>query len=286
MKKIFVPLFILLALAGKSQDESSLLWEIKGNGLPQSSYLFGTIHIIPKKTYFFTPVMREKFNSCKALALEIDISDLSFKDKIELSTQAFLENGQTLQKLMGDSAYYIFKTFLTDSLGLSETKVDNRFNKMQPFFVNSLLLKDYLGKVKFYEKELTKYARKNNMSMHGLETVEFQMSLIEKIPLEEQAHYFLDIQSMAQFDSLLTIYISQDLDELYEYSMQMDDISAGDSLFLNDFIYARNNDWIPKIEELIKEQPVFIAVGALHLPGEQGVVALLRKKGYKLTPLR
>jgi uncharacterized protein YbaP (TraB family) len=285
MKKFFVALFILFVISGKSQDQSSLLWEISGNGLPQSSYLFGTIHIIPKKAYFFTPLMHERFKSCKTLALEIDISDLSLRDKINLSSQAFLTDGQTLQMLMGDSAYYTFKTYLTDSLGMSETKIDKRYNKMQPFFVNSLLLKDYLGKVKFYEKELAKYARKNNLSMYGLETIDFQMSLIKKIPLEEQIDYFLDVQSMTLFDSLLAIYKSQDLDKLYEFSMQMDDNTPGDSLFFNDFIYHRNHDWIPKIEEMIKEQPVFIAVGALHLPGKKGVIELLRQKGYIVKPV-
>ena len=68
--------------------------------------------------------------------------------------------------------------------------------------------------------------------------------------------------------------------------MEVDNSTSADSLFLEDFLFARNRDWIPKIEEIIRQQPSFIAVGALHLAGDEGLITMLRKQGYTIEPVK
>ena len=286
MKKILFLFVLAFSITCFAQSESSLLWEISGNELDKPSYLFGTIHIIPKKDYFFTDAMEDKFKRCELLVTEIDMASLSFADKLKLSMKIFLEDGQTLESLMGREKYHSFKGYLVDSIGIKESKIDKRYNKVKPFFVMTFILKDYLGKVKFYEQELAKYSKKEGMTTGGLETVDYQFSLIEKIPMDDQVEYFLDLSSLHEFDSLLSIYKTQDISKLYTFSLETEDYGEYDSIFMNDFLYTRNENWIPQIESIIKKQPAFIAVGALHLPGENGIIELLRRKGYTIKPVK
>ena len=74
-----------------------------------------------------------------------------------------------------------------------------------------------------------------------------------------------------------------DLDGLYEMLIEAEDMTEAEKFLLVD---ERNRDWLPKIEEKIKQEACFIAVGALHLPGNDGLINLLRKAGYKVKPLK
>ena len=86
------------------------------------------------------------------------------------------------------------------------------------------------------------------------------------------------IQSQA---TLLNHYLSKDLKSLYEFSESMPK-DFGDSDFL---LKDRNEKWVQVIPELMRKQSQFIAVGALHLPGPDGVISLLQKQGYTVKPV-
>jgi uncharacterized protein len=283
MKTILIASLICITSIAFTQNKSSLLWEISGNGLTQPSYLFGTIHIIPKKQFFFTPAMKESFNSCEKLVMEIDNSSVTLKQQIEIGMKALLSDGQTLKGIMGDSAYTAFISYAIDSLNIKEKKT-RKYNKLKPFYVTGLVLMDYIGKSKGYEKQLTKYAKRNKMEIDALESIEFQMNLVEKLPLENQAELFLDLSSLREFDQLVNIYVKQDLDAMYKMSNESYSDEEAE-FFVDAFINDRNADWIPKIEKFASKQATFIAVGALHLPGEKGVIELLRSKGYSMKPI-
>ncbi len=283
MKALFIVALTLISSWAFTQEKSSLLWEVSKDGIEQPSYLFGTIHMIAKKDFFFTDVMRDKFNSCDKLVLEIDMSTLSLKQQIEIGKKAILNNGQTLQSLMGDSAYHAFFSYVIDSLNIKEKKT-RKYNRLKPFYITGLLLKDYVGKIRSYETQLTKYSKKQKMELGALETIAFQMSLVDELSLKDQAELFLDAKSVKEFDDLVQMYIHQDLNAMYESSNESYD-SEQYNFFVESFINKRNNNWIPLIEDLVKTQATFIAVGALHLPGEKGVIALLRSQGYTVTPV-
>jgi uncharacterized protein YbaP (TraB family) len=186
---------------------------------------------------------------------------------------------------MGEENYLVFRQFLTDSLGIKGKKVDNQYNRIKPFYLTSLILKEKIGKFRIYEMELAKLAKKKKMKIGSLETLDFQMSLVEAIPLEKQAELFLNIQSVQEYDSLLTHYLVQDLDGLLRYSeKELNQEEYRD--FNRAFVVNRNNNWIPLMTGMMQEKPIFFAVGALHLPGEDGILNLLRKQGYTVEPVR
>jgi len=276
---------VLFSVSLKSQNSSSLLWEISGNGLKQPSYLFGTIHIIPKSDYFFTDEMKQAFDSCKALVLEADMFSISLSEKIKMVNKVLIPDGKTLEQYMDSNEYAYFKQVLKDSLGISGKKVDKKYARIKPFFLTALLLQEFVGKTKTYEQELFNDSKKNDMSLLGLETIEFQLSLAEEIPFGEQLTELTDMNQYRSYSTMVALYKRQDLDGLHKMSIEEYKTPA-EKEFLDLFLTKRNSDWIPKIEKMINEQPCFIAVGALHLPGETGVIELLKKEGFTVNPVK
>lgn len=258
--------------------ENTLLWEISGNGLESPSYLFGTIHLIPKKDYFFTNIMKEKFKSCKTLALEIDIN-IPLSEQIKIAKKVILPSGKTLKDYMSDEEFFTIQSYILDTLKIKESKF-KQVQKIQPFYGSAIILNELLGKTEVYEKKLSKAAKKNKMTVTALETIEYQMSIIEKISIEEQVKMMyvdgFDKNPLTEFNKLLDTYKTQNLTALRELMLAENEMEN----FEQDFLITRNQNWIPKIKELAKQQSSFIAVGAGHLVGKNGLIALLRDEGF------
>ncbi len=288
MKKIILflslILFTTILQAQKDTTENSLLWEISGNGIEKPSYIFGTIHLIPKNDYFFTDVMKEKFNTCEKLLLETDIN-LSLAEQINVAKQIMLPPGKTLYDYISKKDSVKFKNYLTDTLKISKSTY-NKILKVKPLFGSSLIISELVGKTKTYEQELNKQAKKNRMKVSGLETLQFQMNLVNDISIEDQIKMLFDGElsenPLETYNEMVEVYKKQDLNKLKEL-IDADDSTAklGDK-FLSD----RNKDWISEIEKSVTEAPVFIAVGAGHLAGNNGILNLLKEKGYELKPVK
>jgi len=283
---VIAALFFALSLQAQSinNNEKSLLWEISGNGLEKPSYIFGTMHLVPKDDYFFTDKMKEKFETCEKLILEIDIN-IPLKKQIEIVKQVLLPKGKLLSDYMTAEEFDKFQSYILDTLKIKKTTF-KKINKIKPLLGSSLIINELAGKTKAYEQELNKLAKKNKMSVEGLETMEFQMGLINKISIEEQIKMMAEDDMtgnpMDAYNVMLEAYKKQDLFTL-KTLMDADDSMTG---IEDDFLNNRNKDWIPKIEKLAKKSSVFIAVGAGHLPGDDGVLYLLKEKGYSVKAVK
>jgi len=76
-------------------------------------------------------------------------------------------------------------------------------------------------------------------------------------------------------------YLNQDIESLYHTFAE-----SPTGAYQKEILDDRNRAWIPKIEEMMGYEPIFVAAGAMHLAGENGVIELLRKQGYSLTPVQ
>jgi hypothetical protein len=161
---------------------------------------------------------------------------------------------------------------------------------MKPFFLSSQLMQMELIQDMPMALDLyfLDYARKQNKICLGIEAFSDQIGAIDALSVEQQAQMLLEgladtssLMSMNQFEDLLNAYISQDIDSLYTLS---NDTSMPPE-FNEYFLVKRNKKMAKRIAKFSKKQATFNAIGAAHLPGEKGVIALLRKKGYTLTPV-
>ena len=270
-----------LILFFSTQLFSQLLWEISGNGLKQKSYLYGTLHVAPAKEFYLNPNVNKIMKSCDVLALEIVVK---LKDAIAMAPMMVLENGKNMQDYLSPEEYARFKDYCLNTVKMKEKKF-RRYERLKPFFVSSDLLIQQLGKIKSVEKELEKMAKKNKMSVLGLETIEVQMQTIGSMTVEDGYKQLMrDLGTeMTEFRKLFTEYKKENLTALLDMMAKSDADTPG---FTEAFLNVRNRNWIPVIENLIKDKSSFIAVGAAYLPGEEGVINLLKKQGYELKAIR
>lgn len=271
--------------AATKDIDNSLLWEITGNGLKKPSYLFGTIHMIGKEDYFLTDVMKEKFNATEQLALEIDMDNL-LGTMMSMISGMMMKDGTTLKDLLTKEEYAKLEKHITEKIGLPMMMLD----RMKPMLVSTLLSEGAIeGDVVSYEAEFLQMAKTKNMETLGLETAEYQLSIFDSIPYKAQAKMLVEAldgegdMGEDMFNEMVKYYKAQDLNALYKIiSQESEDFGDYQDLLLNN----RNRNWIPVIGKYAKDKPTFFAVGAGHLPGEVGVINLLRKAGYTVKAIR
>jgi uncharacterized protein YbaP (TraB family) len=278
MKKIC---FAFLLLTSFSQAQ--LLYQISGNGLSAVSYLYGTIHMLPKDQFELSNSLKRAFDASATLAMEVDLN-MSGAEKIALAQKVLLPEGKTLKDFMAEQDYLQLKMYCMDSLDWSESKFD-RNSKLKPMFFSSMLIQESMRNMASYEMEFNKMAKKKRKNVMGLETIDFQLGLFDQLPMETQVEmlnkdYNSDLQT---FDTLLACYLQEDLDKL---NVLMNAETAAYPEFNELLLVNRNKSWINPMGIQMRKESTFFAVGAGHLGGAQGVIALLREAGYTVTAIK
>ncbi len=281
--RIAFAVFPFFPFVAYGQDSGpSLLWEISGNGLEKKSYLFGTIHLFCPGDFTIGDSLKSRLQASEKLVLEIDMTDPELMPA--LMQGMMMKDGATLRGLLSGPEYERIHTFFADSVGFNIAP----FAGSKPYLLTSLLYSYALQcPQQSVEEQLTIMAGEKGIRVAGLETPQEQTALFDLIPYRKQAEMVLrmiDSIHIAQkeFRELTDLYKSQDIQKLYEYvSKSESDFSGFENILLAD----RNRKWISRIEKLLSDASSFIAVGAAHLGGEEGLVRLLRDEGYKVSPV-
>lgn len=264
----------------KAAIENALLWKIEENGI-QTSYLFGTLHILSKSDFNLSEKTLEAFKTADQIVMELDMDNPGMQ--MEIMQHVDMKDGTTLDQLLSEEDYQKLDKAFQASYGTGV----QYFNKWKPFMASALLMKNYIdGESASYEGTFVELAKEQNKELLGLETPEEQLSVFDQIPYAVQAKDLAEMlnneeKTRKMYASMIELYKAQDLKGLsdlmntyYKDAKQME-------LLLD----SRNESWIPKIGEFAKDKGTFFAVGAGHLPGKMGVVELLKKEGYTLTPI-
>lgn len=282
MIKNFLALFLsVLGIPGLKAQEKSLLWEISGKEIQSPSYLYGTIHLVCEQDLNISPGIINAVKSSKVIYLEIDIDDPEMYTK--MAPHMMLHGDTTLQMLFGDD-YPKVSRFFSENVSINLEQV----KKFRPFSIMSLIISKLANckKTTSYENIFSEMAKQQHKNVEGLETVESQLEMLNSIPDSSYCRQILATieelpKQKASFSRLLDAYKKQDIDALYQLGMESPDMKGFEDILLT----RRNKNWIPVIEEITKSQSAFIAVGAMHLGGPQGVIRLLREAGYTVNPV-
>ena len=276
----FVISFIVF-IANGQETENSLLWKIEGDSI-KTAYLFGTIHILPQKDFKIAPKVQKAFNASNELVLELDMDDPNFfKEAMQYSS---LKEGESLTSYMDEKEHAILDSFLIENLKVGIAQ----FSKVKPMMLMSSLLTSFVGEqVASYEFTLISMSKKNNMEVKGLELLATQMAALDSQSYEKQIDDLVELvenydDANTTYKELVAFYKKEDIQAIYTKSKVYFNNSAELEEKLLD---ERNRNWIPEMTKLSKENNVFFAVGAAHLGGNQGLINLLKKKGYKVTPI-
>ena len=267
--------------------ENSIFWEVRGKDLSKPSYLFGTFHLMGSNYVDSLDHVSEKFLESKTIVGEI-LLDSTLTMKMMLAAR-MIDN--SLDKLLTAEEYDATAAWLKELSGYDLSM----FNGMNPMtiqiFLMTMLQQKYFPLSGPTDVPMDMYfqsqAKKAGKKLVGLETFETQMNaLFEQFSPERQAEMLTKFvnekeKALQEIKSMNKSYRNGNLRDLEKMlSEQTYTLTEFEVLLDN-----RNRKWMETLPELMKEQSTFVAVGALHLSGENGLVTLFRKAGYKVTPI-
>lgn len=298
-------------------QKDGMLWEISGNGLSHKSYLFGTMHGDGhnyKLEEIFTafPQLREILGNVSCIYLEQskDFNDSAVVADCVASASIFvkadeandynaLPQGESYRGLYDSKE----KFRLVDNFFCEKMRRSSYTQFKPAYWVERLRLNRMKGSAKAVSVDdcLYHYALQKNIKVSGLETYEESArTLVEATrdsaeylkSLKDQAADLYDVivqmEKVAQMEkvsasiSSYEMYLSGDLEKLYTKNLSF----IPNEVYKQKMGAERNNRWLRKIEDILKDRTCLIAVGAMHLPGDKGLIALLRDKGYNVQPAR
>jgi uncharacterized protein YbaP (TraB family) len=265
-------------------EEQALLWKIEGKALDKPSYLFGTIHLIEKEYFFFPDKLKKLVEKSELLVMELP----GLPNQKEAMKQLQLKDGTFFDFFTEPQTDSILQ-WAEAELTMNETQFRGVMTKMKPFVAIQLATQmHFLGKTESYEMTLEKLATEKEIDIKGLETLEEQMSLLDGLSAAQQTEMVMEMvrkpkEQYIETHVLEQLYVRQQMDSLYLSMLDSKSTLAAEN---NVFIDNRNLKWVPLIEGFIRDKKSIIAVGAGHLGGENGLVRLLQKKGYQLTPIQ
>jgi uncharacterized protein YbaP (TraB family) len=294
MKKWSVSLLVAMSsLMAFSQEKNkgtinTLLWQISGNGLQRPSYLFGTIHMICSEDAVLSDSLKSAIGSSDEVYFEVDMDNLF--EMLGVMRKMKMRNDTTLADLLNKSDYDKVKKYFEANETLLPFSVLETY---KPLLAASMLMEgsSECESPEAMEEVIMKEAKTNGKKIRGLETMAYQMSIFDTIPYKMQAMQLVEYISNAgkedstankEYDKLMEAYREQDLSKLEELTKTTD---LGIANFTDILLYNRNRNWVEKLKTILPDHSVIIAVGAGHLPGDKGVINLLRKAGYTLKPV-
>jgi len=279
-----LPLYALLLLGlsiSNPLQAQGLLWKITGNNLQSPAWIYGTMHVQDARVFQLPEGWEQKLEQAGKLVLELDLNAVPDPTRIMSLLQS--PEDSTLDKLLDSEAYARLSKWFQDSLGMSIEP----FKGMKPFMLMSMVQKSRMPSEMpmALDAWLGNRARDANVPVVGLETLEEQMSVIDLLSISEQVRMLVEFvyqseDRQAQEAELMDAYLNGQLERLMHLAAQWD----ADPQFKHEIITVRNRIMAGRISEMLTQESAFIAIGALHLPGTDGVIALLRQRGFTVEP--
>jgi uncharacterized protein YbaP (TraB family) len=278
--KLLLSLFCFVSISVGLSQSKSLLYEVKKDGF-QTTYLYGTIHLIPDSLFLFTKKLKKIISQSDEMIFEI--TDFSDNESLKKMLKSERNSFDIFTKVQQDSVLN-WGAQLIDSDTASFRRI---FEYLKP--VNLLQLptmKALQEHAVSVDLALMKFADEKGIVKSELETVAFQLELLNNLPDSVMAKMILSAMRQSkdadEFQAkLLHHYQTQDIEGLANLLNESDETSA----ILDELIGKRNNKWLPKIMEKSKSKSCFVAVGAGHLGGKDGLISLFQQAGFIVSPI-
>lgn len=285
MKTTAYVLMILIAVMfglepGMAQTKG-LLWQISGKNIKQPTYLYGTIHMFDTSMYKVPSIVMSKLSTVKKVYFELAFNEGTLAEQRQHAMVA--DSTQQIDKLMDAASLAKFNDAIKDHPATK--KLGPLIYRFKPIFITPMLLTN--GKTVTIDMEMFKQASKQKIAVGGLETVAEQMKAIDAMPMDKQVKIMEVFLKQYKgpgpaIRKITEAYVKQDVDHLTE---AMGEGGPVDANFNKVVLVNRNRIMASRISKAVGGESMMFAVGAGHLGGDNGLIALLLKKGYTLTPI-
>ncbi|MDP4238757.1 MAG: TraB/GumN family protein [Bacteroidota bacterium] len=284
-KNIF---FLFLMFLSLTTVQAQLLWKVSGNGLKHPSYLFGTHHLISIQFLDSVPGLFKAFNECDMIVGEMVINNIDATAKIQQA--AIMPDHKRINDLLNDDEYKLVDKALKSELklGLKDVSI------MNPSLILTLYEMEIYKKLTGFtdDNQSDSYfqmiAAEKGKKVVGLETVDQQIEILfGNGTLKRQADILVEAirhrnNTLNEIIQLNKLYKAGKIDELVDFSKSKDNVAEMTEEEYAKLVDNRNTDWLKKLPAYFKGSSCFVAVGAMHLGGKNGLVRQLQKVGYKV----
>ena len=266
---------------------AQLLYKISGKGLTEPSYIFATHHAVPLHSIENVDNVFRCYNQCSAVVGEIVLNE----DSTALLMAREAQMATSIRNLLSDSDYRMVDSALKVVVGISLSDVAY----LRPAIIENIYI------LSLYEKIFPKGEDDSSMdsffqniaiqqgkSVYGLETAQGQIDILfHSQSVNRQALQLVKTISQSvslneEVNHLNELYLTAQLDSIAQWTIDSEGLNPDEYSVL---VTNRNKKWINLVEDYINQQSCFIAVGAMHLPTKEGLLHLLAKRGYKITPM-
>ncbi len=276
---LVVFLFVISFCQSQNQSNYNLLWKIEGKNLTKPSYLFGTMHVDDERAFNFSDAVMPAIEEVDMFALEVNPDSLMLAMTSKVVEQ---DPKDVFKSILSDDEYQLLVDRFEEINDFSFEESGLR----DPNTILALLIPDTENendKSTFVDLYLYNQARTMQKSITGLEDMYDQLNYFENLSPENQRLYVLE-QIEDNLDDM-----NRELEKLTELYYQ-GNIQAIDSMIRTYDGYdmeltKRNQVMVKSIMDITKNNSLFSAVGAAHLPGDNGIISLLKKEGYQVTPV-
>jgi len=301
MKKISIITMLLVAVFMSANAQ--LLYKISGKGLAKPSYIVGTYHLAPVAFVDSIPGLRDAMAQTEQVCGELDMKQMTDQAEMQKMMQAMmLPEGTTLKTLLTDDEMTRLNAYMTKLMGVDMTNpmVEGQMGKMTPQALNTqfsliMFMKHTPGfdPANLFDGYFQKAALEQGKSVIGLETMDFQIKVLFKgQTLERQKQLLMCLVDNPKYHEdaavrLTKAFEAQDLNKMQELMDEKENNDCDSKPEEKDaMINNRNADWLTKMPAIMSNKSTLFAVGAAHLPGAKGVLALLRGAGYTVEGVK
>ncbi|MDL2255617.1 TraB/GumN family protein [Parabacteroides sp. OttesenSCG-928-K15] len=304
MKKVVLILVcVCLTLGASGQTKSpfngALLWKVSGNGLEKPSYVLGTLHLFSESFVDSIPGLRSVMQEAQQVVGELDMLDAASM-QAKMMQAAMLPEEESYKKLLSEAEYARLDEGLKKFIGMGLDQVGGFKPGMLAPMISIVLYTQvdpsfnpatFVG-IDTYVQQV---AKEEGKPIVGLETVEDQIFVLfdaapQRIQMESLLCALENMDNgVEEIRDFIESYRTADLNKIYDasYSDEASNPCHTYSIASKpELLDKRNARWMEKLPRIMAEKTSLIAVGALHLVGEEGVLYQLDKMGYKVEPVK
>lgn len=282
---------IALLLLGVQAANAQLLWKISGRGIEKPSYILGTHHAVPYTFCDTIPGLMKAFGEVGHVVGEFDMLKMGAMTPQQMQNMQemmMMPADTTMASLFSDAQRDTLDAYLKNTLGANLQMLSSMKPMTIMVTVQQKMLMEIIPDIASLtgiDKYMQTLAAEKGKQVGGLETMEYQLGLLYGSSLQDQADALMDMvrrsNSKEMLQELTAAYKTQNLDTLWKiFQDQMTELEY-DAL-----VKTRNLNWLEEMKRLLPAQSALYVVGAGHLPGDSGMINLLRDAGYKVKPVK
>jgi uncharacterized protein YbaP (TraB family) len=277
---LFAALPAFAGTLGSGPSEKTFMWKVERG--ETTLYLLGSIHALKDDAYPLPPAIEAAFSEVEVAVFEIDLQDMT-RAAIKMMSAGSLGEGRTLEEVVGPETWSAFEAHV-EGLGFDAAL----YQGMKPWMAALTLAAFELTKNGYLataglDTYLSQRADETGKKRLALETAEFQVSLFADLSPDQSLAFLRytleDLEAMIpEIDRLYLDWRAGNVESI-EKSL-LEGFEEFPEVF-EKMMASRNRAWMPQIEDLLAgDRDAMVVVGSAHLVGEEGVISLLRKKGY------